>query len=370
MASIFHKLNIMRGILHGEKAFAGPILAIMGLSDRCNIRCRGCFAHLALGAPSPRQGKNPDLSEKLLDQMCRELPAAGLAEVFISADGEPLMHPRATDMLAKLKQAGLKVILYTNGTLVDQNIARALVKNGIDEVRVSVWAVTSDEHQLCHPGSDPALLEQRRQGLKHLAAAKAERQTTLPRVIISLILTRPATYNLAQRVAFVQECSCDEVVLGLYRNVGGESEDWVLRSQDATALKPQLRNMASKLTQNGIRLSLSRYLVHCQFDPRAVPSLACYAGWFAVRIDTLGRVFPCGHCDYQFGHMDRQSFGEIWHGSAARRFRHLTGLTATPQKALLNCDCANCCLTYDNLRLHRTIRWLRPWAPLGALGPD
>ncbi len=105
------------------------------ITDRCNYRCVHCY-----------QAEEREASDMPLEAACRlidEAAAAGARGVTISG-GEPLLHPRARDLIshAALK---VRVRLLTNGSLVDERWAGFLSGTGA-LVQVSVDGADEATH--------------------------------------------------------------------------------------------------------------------------------------------------------------------------------------------------------------------------------
>ena len=115
------KLKLLRGLLQGEIAYGGPSYLVLDVTRRCNIRCRGCFFHCIQdpkSMPGSRQIK--DVTSEVVDRICREFPRLGTTEIFLVGEGEPFLHPDLFNFVGSFKKAGLKVQVFTNGTLLDE----------------------------------------------------------------------------------------------------------------------------------------------------------------------------------------------------------------------------------------------------------
>ena len=88
--------------------------------------------------------------------------------------------------------------------------------------------------------------------------------------------------------------------------------------------------------------------------------MPCYSGWLEANILSDGRVQVCGHCDVIAGDLTSQSFAAIWNGPGFREFRRLGSRPGGAAAYGPACECADCCQMKDNLRVHRTFRWLAP----------
>ncbi len=107
----------------------GPIPSLryllLHITERCNLRCRHCFLGEAGGRELP------------VEEICRladECESMQGLRLIISG-GEPLLHERFFEIDACLAEKELRVILLTNGTLLDE---AAVERLHADEVQVSL----------------------------------------------------------------------------------------------------------------------------------------------------------------------------------------------------------------------------------------
>jgi len=110
------------------------------LTNQCNLRCSYCYA---------RSGKRSKvLSWADLEMIARDVAALSDSVAYVLSGGEPLLHPSVLDFAEKVKAAGNKVHLLTNGSLIDganaERIAAAtdVVKISLDGSSDTVHAAT------------------------------------------------------------------------------------------------------------------------------------------------------------------------------------------------------------------------------------
>jgi radical SAM protein with 4Fe4S-binding SPASM domain len=102
----------------------------LNLTQQCNLRCRHC-AVVFEGAPTDQVLPTPEII-RILD----EAADAGVEAVAFSG-GEPLVRLDCLDLLEHASKVIDQVTLATNGTLIDDRIARRLVELGVT-VQISV----------------------------------------------------------------------------------------------------------------------------------------------------------------------------------------------------------------------------------------
>jgi MoaA/NifB/PqqE/SkfB family radical SAM enzyme len=361
MASLKTKMAMLSGIIQGQKAYTGPPYVVLDIIRRCNIHCLGCFFHCL--QERKRMPGNPDVEEisvELVEKICKELPELGTGEIILVGEGEPFLHPRLIDFITTFKKAGLKVQVFTNGTLLHKDIVNPLIESGLDVLNVSIWAVNDSEHAACHPETSRKLLKKRIEGLKRIARCKTEKGRKLPRINLNMPLNRSNYLNIKGREELAGQVGCDSVSISYFRDWGGRFQPLTLSSNDLELISTDLREMQRCLKFKGISMNSDEYLALASLGPRAWRSVPCYAGWFQCYIKVDGTILPCGHCYYAVGNIMEQSFESIWYGPHMENFRRRGIRMFGASIPLEPCDCANCCQIRDNLKVHRTFKWIAP----------
>lgn len=95
------------------------------LTHACNLRCRHCY----LGPPTPTSLAPPDALA-----IARDFATHGGLKLMISG-GEPLLYRRFPEFVGECRDLPLRLVLLTNGTLLDAEICRRL---DVDEIQVSL----------------------------------------------------------------------------------------------------------------------------------------------------------------------------------------------------------------------------------------
>ena len=93
------------------------------LSDNCNMRCRHCWIEPRFTDGKPDPGRVVDVDALL--EAVREAKTIGLRSAKLTG-GEPMLHPRFTEIVDRLSAEGLGVYMETNGTLLTADAARHL----------------------------------------------------------------------------------------------------------------------------------------------------------------------------------------------------------------------------------------------------
>ena len=108
-----------RRAFKSEHGFRAPLVMVISPSMRCNLRCYGCYAG--------EYNKSDDLDPALLERVICEAEDMGIVYTVVSG-GEPFFSKDVLDMWERHRNMLFQV--YTNGTLIDKEMAQRLAEYG------------------------------------------------------------------------------------------------------------------------------------------------------------------------------------------------------------------------------------------------
>jgi MoaA/NifB/PqqE/SkfB family radical SAM enzyme len=105
-----------------------PVLLVISPTMRCNLNCTGCYAG--------KYKKSEDLPDEIVDKVLEEAKEMGVYFIVVSG-GEPYLRK---EMWLKLfeKYNDMFFLTYTNGTLIDEKLAKELARLGNVAPAISV----------------------------------------------------------------------------------------------------------------------------------------------------------------------------------------------------------------------------------------
>jgi len=126
---------ILKGMIENNKIrkklfaeiSASPISILISPTMRCNLNCIGCYAK--------NYKKDEDLPFEIFDRVIKEGKELGVL-IFTILGGEPFIRKDIFEIFKKHSDAYFQV--YTNSTLIDEEIAEKLVKVGNVTVNFSI----------------------------------------------------------------------------------------------------------------------------------------------------------------------------------------------------------------------------------------
>jgi len=149
-------------------------------TSACNLKCKMC----------PRTSGNTlighmdfELFKKAIDEARKYGPRTFCLHLF----GEPLVAPRFIDEIFYIKKSNPKnsIVLTTNGTLLNEDKARAMIKAPVDKIAVS-FTSANKQNYLANTGVDK--LEVVEENVKRLVRLKKDMKAVKPKIIVRMIL--------------------------------------------------------------------------------------------------------------------------------------------------------------------------------------
>lgn len=233
-----------------------PLLAMIELTYRCNLRCRHCFILDRIRARPAAHAGTRDV-----EGLLHALRDAGCLDVTLTG-GETTLHADYRALVSLAKSLHLETTLKTNATTFDAARAAEYAADAAHETQASLYGATAEVHDAftATPGSFDRTLR----GLRHLARAGV-------RCLVSCIVWHGDARQLEAVEALVHAAG-HEVAFSdvIYGRLGGDRAPLELR------LRPQQR---AELIERG-RLQ--------PFSPEP-----CIAGTIKLKVEPHGGLSIC-----------------------------------------------------------------------------
>ena len=325
------------------------------------MNCLGCQFHPpGLGSTTSRLLGGREIQPELVRQLGSTLSKMGTEEVILCGEGEPFLHPELFAVIRSLKEAGLRVQLYTNGTLLDKKNVSSVLESELDVLKVSLWASSEEEYTQCYPHAKIENFEKTMRGIQRMTRMKEERRKSRPNVILTGPINRINSTRLDERIRMAAKLGCNGVAFTPFKHRRGAFASVALSNEEAMLLRPGLIRAKRHLASLSMHHNIDTLLLQYRLGENAWRTLPCYAGWFHSHIRFDGTVMPCCRCETSLGNLNEKGFEKIWNGPAYRRFR----TTCASREGLFSlsevCDCSWCNLVADNSRVHRYFKRFSP----------
>jgi len=195
------------------------VTLLWALRSPCNLGCRYCYFGTIEDhtlAPPQQPGQLSHLSRGDLDlnevsAFVDTLTGSPVSRVFL-AGGEPLIWPPVLNVIAAIKQAGVQVVVCTNGLPLNRpEVTARLVELRVDAVSVSLDSTDAGTNDRYRPARNRVEgWSQVVSGIQALLAARAGQ--AVPRVGLYMVLSRATFAEAADVASLAAELGCDYFV--------------------------------------------------------------------------------------------------------------------------------------------------------------
>lgn len=150
MNKIKHLFNLSRVLLSYTLKYDYcrhmPLKLWVETTSRCNLKCGVC---LNKDIPVSQKGDmDMDLYKKIIDEA-----EGNIYDINLFHRGEPLLHPDIVNMVSYAKSKKIKTRIHTNATLLDRELAGALILSGLDMISFSFDGFTKDIYEKNRTGA-------------------------------------------------------------------------------------------------------------------------------------------------------------------------------------------------------------------------
>jgi hypothetical protein len=140
----------------GHLAGDFPLHLDVDPTNRCNLRCRMCprTHYLERGLDHWAPDGLRDMDVGLYEKIIASSVPRGLRSVKLNFLGEPLLHPRLTEMVGIAAQAGLWVRINTNAVALTGKLSRGLLEAGLTDIFFSFDSPYRERYEAIRLGAD------------------------------------------------------------------------------------------------------------------------------------------------------------------------------------------------------------------------
>lgn len=301
--------------MNSPHAHGGTLrLVAWEVTRSCNLSCVHCRASAERGPYPGELDTSKCLS--ILDQISQ----AG-EPIIILTGGEPLLREDIFELARYGTDKGLRMVMATNGTLLNQDITREMKKSGIKRVSISLDGATAQGHDRFRQvgGAYEGALK----GIEELKQAGIEFQinTTVTRHNLEEV---PSLLDLAVELGAAAHHLFLLVPTGRARDLVDQEIEaleyenllhWFYNMRDkvplhlkATCAPHYYRILRQEARKIGEKVSFETYGLDAV-------TRGCLGGTAFCFVSHDGVVQPCGYLELNCGDLRESTFQEIWNGS-------------------------------------------------------
>lgn len=291
-------------------------LVVWNTTNRCNLRCKHCY----IEAEDHRYDDELTTGEAIT--FINDL-AEMKVPVLLFSGGEPLIRKDIYELGSLAAEKGLRPVISSNGTLIDDQVAQRIKAAGFQYVGISIDGapLTHDEFRNKKGAFDMAI--------KGIRACLNNGVKTGIRFTVNKYNQKdlPEIFNIIEKEGIPRFCMYHLVYAGRGRNM--------MEMDTVAAEKREILNLVSEKTvqlhNKGVEVEILTtdnhadgiYLYNqiCQKEPDRAAEVVnllqmhggCSAGTKFANVDPRGNVHPCQFWqDYTVGNVKDKPFSEIW----------------------------------------------------------
>lgn len=290
------------------------------LTARCNLNCLYCYNR------KQRESWEGDMPFPLAKQVLIQAKEMEVTTIVFTG-GEPLLNPHALKIIEAAHDFGFRVVLLTNGILIDKAQAKELARF-CDQIVVSLDSPNPVVHESLRGKGTHTRVER---AIKELQEAGAKE------VVISGVITRITQFESSKEFDnYAQKIGADRAVRQIYILQGNIRDNFLAPDFDALLadMEKHLENMIAN-----------------DSEPEALETLwrdRCGAAFGEIAVAPDGSVYPCQGLikpEFEAGNVVLTDLLEIWKKSGVlARVRAITvdqipGCCACPFRYLCGGGC-------------------------------
>jgi MoaA/NifB/PqqE/SkfB family radical SAM enzyme len=324
---------------------APPETISLLLTYQCNLRCKMCGQWGERGSLkdlSPTETK-VHIEIPLIERLIEEVK--GFHPTITLFGGEPLLHSQWEEIVKRIKGAGLRCNMISNGILLKKRAEEA-VRLGLDEIIFSLDGPAQVHDEI---RGKKGVFNRALEGFQHLQEVKKKYGKQRPRVNVNTVIWEENYTMLGDIVEqaarfeaetitfhhliFVDQGTFEETERISQAALNFSSPDWAGFMQDELPrIDPGIIIMQKRFIEQGKNAipaffypnftdeEIRAYYTTFRFLPSSYKR-RCLSPWMVAYVLPDGSVKPCLSLGYVMGNLRKASFKDIWNGERAVRFR-------------------------------------------------
>jgi AdoMet-dependent heme synthase len=284
-----------------------PFFVQFHLTEKCNLSCLHCY-------------QNSTSDEMIYEDVIYTINSIAstvhcwashysmdMAPSIHFTGGEPLLRKDIFDVLRYARSKGFSTSLLSNGTTINNKIARRLKDVDVRDVQVSVDGLEEVHDSIRGSGTFRKALS----GILNLVIEGID--TNINMTVSSLnygeidSLVRLAKELGVNTVGFSRLVPCGQ---------GKELSEYLLTPEQLTGLSEKLLQSRNghgvSLVSRDPLMNLPKDIDNTDISQLEFPLGGCAAGIFGVTITANGTIMPCRRMDLAIGNIKTDNFRRLW----------------------------------------------------------
>jgi len=295
-----------------------PVLVEVDPSNTCNHGCYFCISSY-IHLPESKDLETYDKSimpKKMLIEVTQNFIDMGVRAINWTGGGEPTINPGLADAIKLAGSAGIKMGIFTNGTLLHKwNLIETMVDN-MTWVRLSIDAGTKETYNSIRRAKDGHDWDRMVENLTSLIEVNKSKGNKID-IGVGFVIT-PDTYTeIVDFAKFFSKfdlsyCQFKPEIVNRERENGVQREQDFWNNQVEPLLEEAKKILGDKFQINGYKMK------DLEDDPELYGRdyKKCLGSQVQPCVGADGHVYVCtnhrGYKQYSYGSLYDSTFSEIW----------------------------------------------------------
>ena len=282
-----------------------PVSAFLEINRTCNLKCLHCYHG---------DDRLVFMDEETYTRAIEEMEKADTLFLVISG-GEPMLHNDFKKIIELCTDKGFAVSIFSNGTLIDDDIIKCLSNSSVNEVNISIYSLIPEIHDkiTAVKGSLKKSLE----GIKKLLQAGI-------RTAIKMVITN---YNYNDVKSVYEYC--------LENGIKFKTDPMITPMNSGDEKPIQFRAQKKELS-----VALAQF-PEIREEIDADETKTCNAGKNYYAIDVEGNILPCIQFPVILGNVFEDNLKELWKNHEF--LKKIRGLKVEELKECMDCSVKSFC---------------------------
>jgi MoaA/NifB/PqqE/SkfB family radical SAM enzyme len=316
--------NVDRVIEHIETGCTSPVLIEVDPSNACNHACSFCLsAYIHFDKYKGTEAFSRALmSRDVLMNLCKDFVDMGVRAVNWTGGGEPTLNRHLKEAIEYCGSNGIKMGMFTNGTLFDKWDMFETLVNNMTWVRISVDAGTKETYDGVRKAKGQQNWDKMVSNLSKLIDTNKRLGNKID-IGVGYVIS-PDTYEeIVEFAEFFKDYDltyCQYKPEIIIREKGGQQRDLEFWTEKVNPLLNKAKEiLGNKFQVNGYKfedLAMDRDKFGRNYE-------MCLGSQLSPCIGADGHVYVCtnhrGWKQYSYGNLYDKSFAEIWNDVTKRK---------------------------------------------------
>ena len=321
---VYHLDRVHTYLAEGD---AYPLYMEISPQGACNSRCIFC-AYDVLGYPDRRLETGRFLT--FLD----EAAACGVRSILYAGEGEPLLHADIGQFVAKTKEKGMDVGMYTNAQVLSREIAEHILPS-LTFLRVSFNGGNRENYARIHRVR-PEVFDTVVGNIRDAVAVR-DRQNLDVDIGAQFVLLEENLGDIIEAVRLLKDLGINYVAIKPFVQQS-EKQHYQMRGGIAQDRLNAVFDEAERYTDARFSV-VARRESFLGYGVRGYGH--CYGTTFISCMNSAGEIASClpywDRQEFVFGSIYEQSFSEIWNGVRRKRIKEHLEKTLDARACPPNC---------------------------------